>query len=160
MSMTFVPSSSARAPELSERARSRRAVPGQTGRRLRSAKIVATVGPASASRERLQALFEAGVDVFRLNFSHGSHDQKRALFEDIRSIEAETGRPIGILADLQGPKLRLGDFAEGSVELATGARFRLDLDLAEGDRRRVTLPHPEIFAAIENGTDLLVDDGK
>jgi pyruvate kinase len=158
--MTFAPFSSSRAPELSERARSRKAVAGQCGRRLRSAKIVATVGPACSSRDQLRALFEAGVDVFRLNFSHGSHDQKRALFDDIRSIEAETGRPIGILADLQGPKLRLGDFADGSVDIAAGARFRLDLDPALGNEHRATLPHPEIFAAIEKGTDLLVDDGK
>src|SRR4051812_14806399 len=160
MSMTSAPFSSSRAPELSERLRSRQGVAGQTGRRLRSVKIVATVGPASAGRERLRALFEAGVDVFRLNFSHGSHDQKRAMFEDIRHIEAQSGRPIGILADLQGPKLRLGDFVDGSVELAPGARFRVDLDPAPGDRRRATLPHPEIFAAIQTGTDLLVDDGK
>src|SRR3954463_7311226 len=119
--MPSAPFSPSRAPELSERARSRKAVSGQCGRRLRSAKIVATVGPACASHERLHALFEAGVDVFRLNFSHGSHDQKRALFEDIRSIEAETGRPIGILADLQGPKLRLGDFVKGSVETSPRA---------------------------------------
>ena len=158
--MISAPSSSSRAPELSERARSRKAAAEPTGRRLRSAKIVATLGPASASRERLRALFDAGVDVFRLNFSHGSHDQKRALFEDIRRIEAETGRPIGILADLQGPKLRLGDFADGTVELAAGDTFRLDLDPAPGDRRRAPLPHPEIFAAIEPGTDLLLDDGK
>lgn len=158
--MTFAPFSSSRAPELSERARSRKAIADRCGRRLRSAKIVATVGPACAGRERLHALFEAGVDVFRLNFSHGSHDQKHALFEDIRHVERETGRPIGILADLQGPKLRLGDFAGGSVELAAGARFRLDLDPALGDQHRATLPHPEIFAAIEKGTDLLVDDGK
>src|SRR5215213_4524243 len=114
MSTTSGQSSSSRAPDLGERARGRNRFP----RRMRSAKIVATLGPASASRDRLRALFEAGVDVFRLNFSHGSHDQKRALFEDIRHIEAETGRPIGIIADLQGPKLRLGDFADGSVELA------------------------------------------
>src|SRR3954452_2993936 len=114
MSMTSAPFSSSRAPELGERVRSRQGVAGQTGRRLRSVKIVATVGPASAGRERLRALFEAGVDVFRLNFSHGSHDQKRAMFEDIRSIEAETGRPIGIIADLQGPKLRLRGFARGA----------------------------------------------
>src|SRR3954453_21540591 len=134
MSMTSAPSSSSRATELSERERSRKAIPGQCGRRLRSAKIVATVGPACDGRDRLRALFEAGVDVFRLNFSHGSHDQKRALFEDIRHIEAESGRPIGILADLQGPKLRLGDFADGSVEIAAGDTFRLDLDPAPGDR--------------------------
>jgi pyruvate kinase len=127
---------------------------------MRSAKIVATLGPASASRDRLRALFEAGVDVFRLNFSHGTHDQHRVLFEEIRRIEADTGRPIGILADLQGPKLRLGDFAEGRAELTPGARFRLDLDPQPGDRARAPLPHPEIFAAIEPGTELLLDDGK
>jgi pyruvate kinase len=158
--MIFAPSLSSRAPELSERARSRRGGAQRVARRLRSAKIVATVGPASAGRARLRALFDAGVDVFRLNFSHGTHDEKRALFEDIRRIEAETGRPIGILADLQGPKLRLGEFADGSVEIAAGDRFRLDLDPAPGDRRRATLPHPEIFAAIAPGTELLIDDGK
>jgi pyruvate kinase len=141
---------------LSDRVRGRNRVL----RRMRSAKIVATLGPASSSPERLRALFEAGVDVFRLNFSHGSHDQKRQLFQDIRQIEAETGRPIGILADLQGPKLRLGDFADGKVELAAGARFRLDLDLTLGDGERAPLPHPEIFDALEPGTDLLLDDGK
>ena len=158
--MTFAPSSSSRAPELKERVRSRKAAAGQTGRRLRSAKIVATVGPASASRERLRALFDAGVDVFRLNFSHGTSTRSARCSRTSARIEAETGRPIGIIADLQGPKLRLGDFAGGSVEIAAGDRFRLDLDPAPGDRRRATLPHPEIFAAIEPGTDLLIDDGK
>jgi pyruvate kinase len=129
-------------------------------RRTRSVKIVATLGPASSSPERLRALFDAGVDVFRLNFSHGSHDQKRQLFHDIRQVEADTGRPIGILADLQGPKLRLGDFADGKVELAPGARFRLDLDPTPGDAERAPLPHPEIFDALKPGTDLLLDDGK
>jgi len=129
-------------------------------RRMRSAKIVATLGPASSSPERLRALFDAGVDVFRLNFSHGGYDQKRQLFRDIRRIEADTGRPIGILADLQGPKLRVGDFAAGKVELVAGARFRLDLDPTPGDTERAPLPHPEIFDAIEPGTDLLLDDGK
>jgi pyruvate kinase len=141
---------------LSDRTRGRNRVL----RRTRSAKIVATLGPASSSPERLRALFEAGVDVFRLNFSHGSHDQKRQLFRDIRQVEADTGRPIGILADLQGPKLRLGDFADGKVELAAGARFRLDLDPTPGDEERAPLPHPEIFDAIDPGTDLLLDDGK
>jgi pyruvate kinase len=129
-------------------------------RRLRSAKIVATLGPASAGRERIQALFEAGVDVFRLNFSHGSHDDHRKLFDHIRGIESDTGRPIGILADMQGPKLRLGNFAEGRIELAAGAHFRLDLDDRVGDQSRAPLPHPEIFQAIEPGTELLIDDGK
>ena len=129
-------------------------------RRLRSAKIVATLGPASAPPERLRALFDAGVDVFRLNFSHGTHDQHHLLFQEIRRIEAETGRPIGILADLQGPKLRLGDFAGGRAELTAGAAFRLDLDPSPGDRTRAPLPHPEVFEALHPGTDLLLDDGK
>jgi pyruvate kinase len=132
----------------------------QPMRRQRSAKIVATLGPASASRECIGALFEAGVDVFRLNFSHGTHDDHRRLFEHIRNIEDESGRPIGILADMQGPKLRLGDFADGRVELGAGAHFRLDLENTRGDQTRAPLPHPEIFAAIEPGTELLVDDGK
>jgi len=129
-------------------------------RRLRSAKIVATLGPASATRERIEALFEAGVDVFRLNFSHGSHDDHRKLFDTIRRIESNIGRPIGILADMQGPKLRLGNFAEGRVELGAGAHFRLDLADSPGDQNRAPLPHPEIFAAVEPGTELLIDDGK
>ena len=129
-------------------------------RRRRSAKIVATIGPASAGAERIRALFDAGVDVFRLNFSHGTHDQHHARFKEIRQAEAETGRPIGILADLQGPKLRVGNFAGGRAELVAGARFRFDLDPALGDERRAPLPHPEVFAAVAPGTDLLLDDGK
>jgi len=129
-------------------------------RRLRSAKIVATIGPASAGGERLRALFDAGVDVFRLNFSHGTHDEHRARFTEIRQVEADTGRPIGILADLQGPKLRLGNFAAGRVDIAAGAHFRLDLDQHPGDQSRAPLPHPEVFEALHPGTDLLLDDGK
>ena len=129
-------------------------------RRQRSAKIVATLGPASASPARLRALFDAGVDVFRCNFSHGTHDDHRALFSNIRRVEADTGRPIGILADLQGPKLRLGDFTGGRVVIAAGAEFRLDLDEKPGDQNRAPLPHPEVFAALEPGNELLVDDGK
>ena len=123
-------------------------------------KIVATLGPASADPERIRALFDAGVDVFRLNFSHGTHEQHRASFSAIRQIEADTGRPIGVLADLQGPKLRVGKFAGGRIELAAGKRFRLDLDPALGDVKRASLPHPEIFAALAPETDLLLDDGK
>jgi pyruvate kinase len=129
-------------------------------RRRRSAKIVATLGPASSTHEQIRALFDAGVDMFRLNFSHGTHDEHHARFEAIRRIEHATGRPIGILADLQGPKLRLGTFAEGPIELAAGARFRLDLDRRPGDGTRAPLPHPEIFEALEPGTELLLDDGK
>ncbi len=128
-------------------------------RRQRSAKIVATVGPASNSAEKLDALFRAGVDVFRLNFSHGTHDDHRAVYERIRSLEKGVGRPIGVMADLQGPKLRLGTFAEKKVKLESGKPFRLDLDPKPGDAVRAPLPHPEIFAAIEPGTQLLIDDG-
>ncbi|HZT86320.1 MAG TPA: pyruvate kinase [Stellaceae bacterium] len=129
-------------------------------RRRRSAKIVATLGPASSSIDRIRTLFEAGVDVFRLNFSHGTHEEHRTRFEAIRRVEEECGRPIGILADLQGPKLRIGTFENGPVELAAGARFRLDLDPRPGDNKRAPLPHPEIFEAVEPSTDLLIDDGK
>ncbi len=129
-------------------------------RRRRSAKIVATLGPASAGGERIRALFDAGVDVFRLNFSHGTHDLHRASFAEIRQVEADTGRPIGILADMQGPKLRVGNFVNGRAELVTGQRFRFDLDPSPGSAVRAPLPHPEVFAAIEPGTELLLDDGK
>jgi pyruvate kinase len=129
-------------------------------RRQRSAKIVATLGPSSSSPDKIRTLFEAGVDVFRLNFSHGTHDDHRARFAAIRRVESATGRPIGILADLQGPKLRLGTFAEGPIELAVGAPFHLDLDRQAGDERRAPLPHPEIFEALQPGTELLLDDGK
>ena len=129
-------------------------------KRERSARILATLGPASSSRERIRALAEAGADVFRLNFSHGSHEDHAERLRTIREVEQEIGRPIGVLMDLQGPKLRVGRFAEGKVTLAAGAPFRLDLDPAAGDVNRANLPHPEIFAALEAGTELLLDDGK
>ena len=129
-------------------------------RRTRRAKIVATLGPASASPEMIRALFLAGVDVFRMNFSHGDHASHAARFEAVRAIEREFGRPIGILADLQGPKLRVGRFAEGAVQLSAGQSFRFDLNDAPGDHTRVQLPHPEIFAALLPGAELLLDDGK
>ncbi len=131
-----------------------------TVRRERRVKIVATVGPASASREMLVKLFETGVDVFRLNMSHGSHDEIAARHKIIREIEQDTGRPIGILADLQGPKLRVGHFADGPVVLEVGQDFRFDLSDAPGGQTRVQLPHPEIFAALQPGASLLVNDGK
>jgi len=129
-------------------------------RRQRNVKIVATLGPASATHEMIGALHRAGADVFRLNMSHGSHDEIRAKHTIIRQIEAETGSMIAILADLQGPKLRVGTFAGEAEELVVGAAFRLDLDEAVGDAQRVNLPHPEIFAALEPGSHLLVNDGK
>ena len=128
-------------------------------RRQRSAKIVATLGPASSAPETIAALFRAGVDVFRLNFSHGERSDHLARIETIRALEKETGRPIGILADMQGPKLRLGTFAIGKVRLRSGEHFRLDLDKTPGDAKRAPLPHPEIFAALEPGTELLLNDG-
>ena len=130
-------------------------------RRLRNVKIVATLGPASSTYEMIRALFEAGADVFRLNMSHGTHDDIRARHAIIRQVESDTGRPIAILADLQGPKLRVGTFANpDGEELVDGASFRMDLDKAPGDINRVNLPHPEIFAALEPGAALLVNDGK
>jgi len=128
-------------------------------RRRRSTKIVATLGPATATPEKIAALFEAGVDVFRLNFSHGVQADHKARLDTVRALEKTTGRPIGIMADLQGPKLRVGTFAGGRVRLADGAAFRLDLDKAPGDAQRASLPHPEVFAALTPETDLLLDDG-
>jgi pyruvate kinase len=130
-------------------------------RRQRNVKIVATLGPASSDYKMIRALFEAGADVFRLNMSHGVHEDIRARHTIIRQIEADTGRPICILADLQGPKLRVGVFANAAgEELVEGAAFRMDLSTVPGDINRVNLPHPEIFAALEPGTSLLVNDGK
>ncbi len=129
-------------------------------RRLRRTKIVATLGPASSDRKTIGRLFEAGVDVFRINMSHTSHDRMRDLVSTIRDVEHEFSRPVGILVDLQGPKLRLGTFEGGSAMLAKGATFVLDNDKAMGDASRVYLPHPEILAAVEPGQTLLLDDGK
>jgi pyruvate kinase len=129
-------------------------------RRQRRTKILATIGPASRSPNMLSALFEAGVDVFRLNFSHGVHDDHAAAYGAIRDLERRVERPIGILADLQGPKHRVGVFKDGQVELEKGDMIRVDLDPAPGDKTRVSLPHPEIFAALEPGALLLVDDGR
>jgi len=129
-------------------------------RRNRNVKIVATLGPASSDKEMIKALFEAGADVFRLNMSHGTHEDVAARHRIIREVEHETERPICILADLQGPKLRVGTFADGPVMLEVGAQFRMDLDDKPGDITRVQLPHPETFKALKAGTDLLVNDGK
>jgi len=130
-------------------------------KRSRKVKIVATLGPASTSYEMIRALHEAGADVFRLNMSHGSHDEIAARHKIIRQIEKDLDSPIAILADLQGPKLRVGVFANDAGEdLVAGEAFRLDLDEAPGDISRVNLPHPEIFAALRPGATLLVNDGK
>ena len=129
-------------------------------RRRRRTKIVATLGPASANPEMLARLFQGGADVFRLNFSHGNHEGHAASIAMIRELEKRMGRPIGILADVQGPKLRVGRFGGGRVQLRTGQTFRLDMSPVPGDSRRVQLPHPEILTAASIGTTLLLDDGK
>ncbi|MBT3928208.1 MAG: pyruvate kinase [Rhodospirillaceae bacterium] len=129
-------------------------------RRHRRAKIVATLGPASSTRDCIHALFDAGVDMFRFNFSHGTHDEHRARYDIVREIEAEVGRPIAVMADLQGPKLRVGEFENGEAMLKQGNAFRLDLSPERGDAHRAPLPHPEIFSALEDGAEILLDDGR
>jgi pyruvate kinase len=129
-------------------------------RRQRRTKVVATLGPASSSRDVIARLFAAGADVFRINMSHTSHERMRELVETIRGLEAECNRPIGILVDLQGPKLRLGNFKNDAATIDNGQDFVLDADPAPGDATRVNLPHPEILAAVKPGDALLIDDGK
>src|SRR6201992_1135267 len=129
-------------------------------RRLRRIKILATLGPASSNSTVIRRLFEAGADVFRINMSHTSHDKMRELVTTIRNVESSYGRPIGILVDLQGPKLRLGSFAEGAIQLKNGESFVLDSVKKRGEPTRVMLPHPEILAALKPGHALLLDDGK
>jgi pyruvate kinase len=128
--------------------------------RQRRAKIVATVGPASASPEMLKTLFLAGVDTFRLNFSHGTQADHARVHAAIRALEAEMKRPIGILQDLQGPKIRVGTIKDGKILLAAGDRIRFVLGGADGDKDAIPLPHPEIFAAVMPGQELLIDDGR
>jgi pyruvate kinase len=129
-------------------------------RRLRRCKIVATLGPACVNQQTMVDLYRAGADLFRINMSHCDHATMRERVQMIRAVEKEVGRPIGILLDLQGPKLRVGEFAEGAVYLTKGAEFTLDLDPAPGNAERVRLPHPEILSALHPGNTVLVDDGK
>jgi pyruvate kinase len=129
-------------------------------RRSRRVKILATLGPASQDPEVVEALYRAGADVFRINMSHASHDMMRERVKTLRELEEKVDRPIGILVDLQGPKLRVGLFANGSETLRNGAMFTLDDDPTPGDATRVQLPHPEILASLEPGHRLLIDDGK
>jgi len=128
--------------------------------RARRARIVATLGPSSRSPEMVRTLAEAGADVFRLNFSHGSQDDHRAACEAVRAAEAALDRPLAVLADLQGPKLRLGQFEGGKAELENGQSFRLELDGPKGTAERAPMAHPEIFAALQQGVIILIDDGK
>ncbi|MCM0033389.1 pyruvate kinase [Sandarakinorhabdus limnophila] len=128
--------------------------------RARRVKVLATLGPASASEEMISKLHAAGADAFRVNMSHGSHESQGKLIAAVRAVEKANGRPIAILADLQGPKLRVGRVADGAAELVKGQTFRFDRHTAPGDAARVCLPHKEIFAALRPGARLLVDDGK
>ncbi|MBX9753187.1 MAG: pyruvate kinase, partial [Pseudomonadaceae bacterium] len=123
-------------------------------------KILATLGPAIKGIDDIRQLVEAGVNLFRLNFSHGEHADHAERFNWVREVERQLNQPIGILMDLQGPKLRVGRFAEGKVNLVRGQAFRLDLDPTPGTLERANLPHPEIIAALQPGMNLLLDDGK
>lgn len=131
-----------------------------TVHRNRQTKIVATLGPASGDAAMIKTLFLAGVDVFRLNFSHGSHEDHASRVKIIRDLEESFGVPVGILADMQGPKLRVGKFKNDSIALTEGQTIRFDLDKTPGDETRVNLPHPEIIAALEPGAFIFIDDGK
>ncbi len=128
--------------------------------RKRRTKILATLGPASSSKEKIKELFNAGADLFRINMSHSSHEMLNDLVATLRSVEKEIGRPIGILADLQGPKLRLGEFADTEIAVEAGDKIILDLDETPGTQTRIHIPHPEILEALEPGHRILVDDGK
>ena len=123
-------------------------------------KILATLGPAIRDAAHIRQLVEAGVNLFRLNFSHGEHTDHAQRYQWVRDVERELNQPIGILMDLQGPKLRVGRFAEGKVQLVNGQSLRLDLDATPGDASRVNLPHPEIIEALRPGMSLLLDDGR
>ena len=129
-------------------------------RRYRKAKIIATLGPATSDEQAITQLFKAGADVFRMNFSHGVHADHQKRLDILRGLEQKHGRPVGVILDLQGPKLRVGDFEDGLAILKTGATFRLDLEDALGNAERAELPHPQIFAALEPGMNLLINDGR
>lgn len=129
-------------------------------RRNRQTKILATLGPASNDKKTILELFQTGVDVFRLNFSHGTKDDHAAVAAIIREIEAEFNRPIGILADMQGPKLRIGTFKNGTIDAKRGQKIRFDSDPTPGDETRIYMPHPEIFGALEKDGLFFIDDGK
>jgi pyruvate kinase len=128
--------------------------------RARRARIVATLGPASRGLDKVRELAMAGADVFRVNFSHGTHADHARAIASVREAEAAVGRPLAVLADLQGPKLRLGEFVDGMVRLKAGHTLRLDLKSKPGDASRIGVPHPEVFAALRTGALVLLDDGK
>ena len=122
-------------------------------------KVLATIGPATASRQMLEKLIKAGADAFRFNFSHGSHDEHAERLKIVRELSAKYNRHLTVIADLQGPKLRIGTFKVEKVNLKKGQTFTLDMNEAPGDETRVCLPHKEIFAALKIGDKLLLNDG-
>ena len=128
--------------------------------RKRNTKIIATLGPSSSSPLKIHSLFQAGADIFRLNFSHGTHSDHRKRVFHIRQYEKRLGRPIAIHGDLQGPKIRIGTFKKKSITLVNNQKFELDLDPEPGNEKRVFLPHPEIFKSVKKNTKVLIDDGK
>jgi pyruvate kinase len=129
-------------------------------RRTRKIKILATLGPASSSPEMIAKLLRAGADAFRVNMSHGDHETHRATIAAVRAVEKELGRPVAILCDLQGPKLRVGSFKDGRAVIRHSGHFTLDRNPEPGDENRVYLPHPELFGILRKGQRLLIDDGK
>ena len=129
-------------------------------RRKRQTKILATIGPSSSTQEQIEELFLTGVDLFRLNFSHGDHKGHRDVLKRIRKVEAKHNHPIGVVADLQGPKLRIGTFKNDSVTLEKGQTFRFDSDSSLGNEKRVHLPHKEVLDSMEKGSRIFLDDGK
>ena len=129
-------------------------------RRYRNGKIVATLGPASSSKKVIEDLFQKGADVFRLNFSHGAHEDHEKNLHTLREIEKKYNHPIAVIADLQGPKLRIGKFENGSITLQRGETFQLDLNANPGDLSRVAFPHPDFYKVIQEGAELLLNDGK
>lgn len=126
----------------------------------RKTKIIATIGPSSSDSSIIRGLYDAGVNMFRLNFSHGNHETHRRNAHIIRNIEQDVDRPIAIMMDLQGPKIRIGVFEDGQITLKNGSKFILDMETEFGNLKRVTLPHPEIFSSLKEGAELLLDDGK
>jgi pyruvate kinase len=128
--------------------------------RRRSTKIVATLGPASSDPVVLERMIRAGVDVVRMNFSHGTPDDHRARAQLVRDLCRKTGRTVGIMADLQGPKIRVGKFKDGRVTLNPGDRFVLDAECELGDQTRAGLDYKELPQDVRPGDVLLLDDGK
>ena len=128
--------------------------------RGRSAKIVATIGPGSRAPDTVKLLAQAGVDVFRMNFSHGTHEDHHEAFNTVRSVEEQLGRPLAVLADLQGPKIRVGRFPDGEIRLGFKAEYTLKAGDTTDDENIIPVPHPKILAMLEAGDEILLNDGQ